>query len=83
MFFVSDEQWALTMSEVNKGGGSIAFLMGTAVLAWGGWVISTLIGRLAGSFIENPEQFGLDFIFTATFLSLLLGMWKGRLDLVP
>ena len=33
MFFVSDEQWAMTMAEVQKGGGTVAFLLGTGVLA--------------------------------------------------
>ena len=33
--------------------------------------------------IEDPTALGLDFAFTATFLALLLGMWKSRGDLVP
>jgi 4-azaleucine resistance transporter AzlC len=83
MFVVSDEQWALTMAEVNKGGGSIAFLLGTGVLSWFSWTASTLLGRIAGAFIDDPVKYGLDFAFTATFLALLLGMWKGRSDIVP
>jgi 4-azaleucine resistance transporter AzlC len=83
MFFVSDEQWALTMAEVAKGKGSIAFLLGTGVMSWLAWMSSTLLGRLAGAFIDNPERYGLDFAFTATFIALLLGMWKGKADLVP
>jgi predicted branched-subunit amino acid permease len=83
MFFVSDEQWALTMAEINKGGGSVAFLLGTGTLSWLSWVSSTLAGRLVGALIDDPVKYGLDFAFTATFLALLLGMWKGRLDIVP
>ena len=44
---------------------------------------STLVGRLLGAFIDDPTRYGLDFAFTATFLALLLGMWKGRSDLDP
>lgn len=83
MFFVSDEQWAMTMAEVRKGSGSVAFLLGTGVLSWFAWVGSTLSGRVLGAFIEDPTRYGLDFAFTATFLALLLGMWRGRGDLVP
>jgi 4-azaleucine resistance transporter AzlC len=83
MFVVADEQWALTMAEVQKGGGSVAFLLGTGLLSWLAWLGSTLVGRLAGAFIDSPERYGLDFAFTATFLALLLGMWKGRADLLP
>lgn len=83
MFFVSDEQWAMTMAEVRKGTGSVAFLIGTGVLSWFAWMGSTLCGRVLGAFIDDPTKYGLDFAFTATFLALLLGMWRGRGDLVP
>lgn len=83
MFFVSDEQWAMTMAEVRKGGGSVAFLLGTGALSWFSWMLSTLGGRVLGAFIDDPTRYGLDFAFTATFLALLLGMWKGRGDLIP
>ncbi len=83
MFFVSDEQWAMTMAEVRKGSGSVAFLIGTGVLSWFAWMGSTLCGRVLGAFIEDPTRYGLDFAFTATFLALLLGMWRGRGDLIP
>ncbi len=44
---------------------------------------STVLGRALGAFIDDPTKYGLDFAFTATFLALLLGMWRGRGDLVP
>lgn len=83
MFFVSDEQWAMTMAQMRKGEGSVAFMLGTGVLSWVAWVGATLLGRVLGAFIDDPVKYGLDFAFTATFLALLLGMWKGRTDLVP
>lgn len=83
MFFVSDEQWAMAMAQMRKGEGSVAFMLGTGVLSWVAWVGATLLGRVLGAFIDDPVKYGLDFAFTATFLALLLGMWKGRSDLVP
>ncbi len=83
MFFVADEVWALSMSQLSKGKGSVAFLFGTGVLAWLTWEASTLTGRLLGAVISDPRTYGLDFAFTATFLALLFGMWKGRGDIIP
>lgn len=83
VFFVSDEQWAMTMAQMQKGGGTVAFLLGTGVLSWFAWMGSTLCGRVLGAFIDDPTKYGLDFAFTATFLALLLGMWRGRGDLIP
>jgi 4-azaleucine resistance transporter AzlC len=83
MHFVADENWALTMSEFARGRGSIAFLLGSGVLSWVAWLAATLTGRLLGAAIDDPARYGLDFAFTATFIALLLGMWRGKGDLLP
>jgi predicted branched-subunit amino acid permease len=83
MFFVGDEQWALTVGQMDKGRGSLTFLVGAGTLGWLVWMVATMTGRLFGSFIADPAAIGLDFAFTATFLALLLGLWKGRSDILP
>ena len=83
VFFISDEQWALTMAEVHRGRGSLGYLLGASLSCWLAWLGSTVVGRVAGGFIDDPARYGLDFAFTATFLALLLGMWRGRGDVVP
>jgi len=80
---ISDEQWALTMAEVAKGRGTPAYYFGAASLCYLTWLLSPLIGRLLGAAIDDPVKYGLDFAFTATFLALLFGLWKGKTDLVP
>lgn len=83
MYLVTDENWAMTVAAMQRGQGSVAFLMGGGVLAWISWMSTNLIGYGLGSAIDDPARWGLDFAFTATFLALLLGMWKGRSDFVP
>jgi 4-azaleucine resistance transporter AzlC len=83
MGIVSDETWAMTVAEMARGRGTIAFLCGGGVFAYVAWLATTMIGHSLGSAIDDPTRYGLDFAFTATFLALLLGMWKGRGDLVP
>jgi 4-azaleucine resistance transporter AzlC len=83
MYLVTDENWAMTVGAMARGGGSVAFLLGGGVLAWISWMSTNLIGYGLGSAIDDPAKWGLDFAFTATFLALLLGMWKGRGDIVP
>lgn len=83
MFLVTDENWAITMLEMKRGGGTLAFLLGGGVLTYGCWMATTIIGHVLGSAIDDPARYGLDFAFTATFLALLLGMWKSRADLLP
>lgn len=83
MFLVSDEGWALTIAEINKGRGTIGFFVGTGTACWLSWVLPTTIGRMLGSAISDPTAYGFDFAFIATFIALLLGMWQGRTSILP
>ncbi len=66
------------MSEYDKGKCNAAFLLGSGLVLYVAWVNSTVVGRVLGSAVQNPAQWGLDFVFTAVFLSLLTGFWKGE-----
>lgn len=83
MGIVSDETWAMTVAEMAKGRGTVAFLLGGGTLAYLCWLATTTAGYVLGSVIDDPTRYGLDFAFTATFLALLLGLWKGKGDLIP
>jgi 4-azaleucine resistance transporter AzlC len=65
-----DASWALA----NRGGGRFdtTFLVGSTLVQYPAWVIGTVVGVLAGSSIGNPDTLGLDAIFPAFFLGLLL-----------
>lgn len=41
------------------------------------WISMTTFGAAVGPTIGNVEQYGFDMAFTAVFLVLLRGMWKG------
>jgi 4-azaleucine resistance transporter AzlC len=83
VFFMADENWALTMGEFAKGRRDAAFLLGGGLLMFVAWTGSTLVGGAFGSAIEHPARWGLDFAFTAVFLALISGMWKGRSNILP
>jgi 4-azaleucine resistance transporter AzlC len=83
VYFMADENWALTMGEFDKGRRDAAFLLGGGLLMWVSWIGSTLLGGVFGSAIQNPSRWGLDFAFTAVFLALISGMWKGRSNILP
>jgi 4-azaleucine resistance transporter AzlC len=83
LFFLGDENWALTMGEFAAGKLNGAFLLGSGLVLYVAWVGSTVAGRTLGDVIHDPARFGLDFAFTAVFLSLLVGLWRGKSELLP
>jgi 4-azaleucine resistance transporter AzlC len=83
LFFLADENWALTMDEFARGGKDAAFLLGSGLALYVSWLGSTLLGRIVSGIVPDPARFGLDFAFTAVFLALLVGLWKGKGDLLP
>ena len=83
VFLVNDESWALTMGEVARGGANVSFLVGSAFVLYVGWLGSTVVGRAIGTVIGDPSRWGIDFAFTATFLALLMGMLRGKRDILP
>jgi 4-azaleucine resistance transporter AzlC len=83
VFFMADENWALTMGEFAKGRRDAAFLIGGGLLMFAAWTVSTLVGGVFGGAVEHPARWGLDFAFIAVFLALITGMWKGRSNILP
>ena len=65
-----DFSWAAAARQ----GGSFdwRFMLGATTPAYPSWVGGTAVGVLAGDLIGDPEQLGLDAIFPAFFLTLLL-----------
>jgi len=83
MFFLVDEGWALSMREFARGERHAGFFVGAGLPIFLAWVSATIVGFTAGSAIRDPAEFGLDFAFTAVFIALLVGLWRGRRDIVP
>jgi len=81
MFVLVDESWALSLGALHRGAAGVGYLAGSGALLWLTWLTATVSGRLAGQAVPDPEALGLDFAFTAVFLALLAGLWRGRGDL--
>ena len=83
LFLLTDESWAMTYGAMSRDKSDLGFFLGSGLLIWAAWMCATITGRLAGAVIPDPEAWGLDFAFTAVFLSLLAGLWKNRQDIPP
>jgi 4-azaleucine resistance transporter AzlC len=80
---LSDGGWAMQLQEFNEGRLDRAFLLGNGIAQYFAWIGSTVLGFTLGAAISDPRKWGLTFIVPASFLALLVGMWRGRSDLLP
>jgi 4-azaleucine resistance transporter AzlC len=73
---VVDASWALA----NRGDGSFDrdLLLGATLPQYPLWIIGTAVGTLAGDRLGDPDALGLDALFPAFFLALLIPELKDR-----
>ncbi|AEF90075.1 AzlC family ABC transporter permease [Delftia sp. NA_296.1] len=80
LFFMCDESWALALADAQRSAArrvSLPYYMGVSAGLYMAWVSCTAAGAFLGPRIGDLEQYGFDMAFTAVFLVLLRGMWKG------
>jgi predicted branched-subunit amino acid permease len=77
-----DVSWA--MASRGEGRFDPAFMVGATLPSYPAWVGGTAVGVFAGELIGDPEALGLDALFPAFFLALLVQgeLQRGRLALV-
>ena len=67
---------SLVVAEDGRGGFDRGLLFGSTAIQYTTWVLGTIAGVLAGPVLGDPRTLGLDAIFPAFFLALLLGELK-------
>ncbi|MBM3571292.1 MAG: hypothetical protein FJX52_02880 [Alphaproteobacteria bacterium] len=71
------------MREIRAGRTDCAFMVGSGLIIYVAWLASTAAGLGFRNQIADPASFGLDFMLPAFFVALMIGMWRGRADLLP
>jgi len=77
-FFLADENWAMAERRAVRGPLTPAFFLAMSGVFWVNWVICTSLGGAIGAVFGDPKQLGADFAFSALFIGLVAGFWKGR-----
>ena len=78
MFVLTDESWAMAERQAQRAPLNLGYLLGTFLPLWPTWFLSSFIGAAVGKSLGDPAAFGLDFAFSAIFLTILMGFWKGQ-----
>jgi 4-azaleucine resistance transporter AzlC len=77
-FFLADENWAMAERRAAQQPLTPAFFLAMSGVFWANWVVCTSLGGAIGAIFGDPKRFGADFAFSALFIGLVAGFWKGR-----
>lgn len=78
IYIMTDESWAMAERKATQSGGlSFGYLVGSSLFLWPTWFLTSFIGAALGKSLGDPAAIGLDFAFSAIFLTILMGFWKG------
>jgi 4-azaleucine resistance transporter AzlC len=77
---LTDETYAVAMNHYQDHPATASYLAGLNLTSHLGWIGSTLLGALLGSFITNTDRLGLGFALPAMYTCLLVLMINRRTD---
>jgi 4-azaleucine resistance transporter AzlC len=77
MFVMADEVWAIAEGRAAQRPLTPAFYAGMGTILFGNWLLFTVLGTVLGAIISDPKVFGFDIAFTAIFVALIAGFWRG------
>lgn len=83
LFVMADQNWALSVTEMQAKRWDAGFLLGSGASMWAVWTGFTAVGHLVGSSLRPPPGHPIFFAALAVFVSILVPMWRGRPDLLP
>lgn len=77
LFMMADENWAFSERRALSQPLTLGYYLGLALPMVFTWVSTSLIGAIVGRTLGDPAAYGFDFAFSALFIGILAGFWKG------
>jgi branched chain amino acid efflux pump len=77
VFWMADENWAFSERRAIASPLTIAYYLGLALPMYLVWTSSSAIGAFMGRSLGDPAALGFDFAFSAMFIGILAGFWRG------
>lgn len=81
-FMLSDESYALAMSQFVNGEGSFSYLMGGNLGLYIQWAVACLAGSVLEIVFFDLEFYRLDLVFPLAFLGMLIPLIRDRITLI-
>jgi 4-azaleucine resistance transporter AzlC len=80
---MTDAGWAITLQAMMHGRRDLGILLGTVIMQWPVWVGGTALGALVSSGGLDVKRWGLDVLIAGVFATSVVGLYRGRSDILP
>jgi len=79
---LTDETYAVAMNRYQEHEPTASYMAGLNISSHIGWITSTFLGAVMGSFIGDTDRLGLNFTLPAMYICLLVFMIRRRSDII-
>ncbi len=83
LLLLGDANWIFTMKAIQSGEQDRAYLAGSGVPMFAGWLVGTAVGLTSGSMLPSPHTLGVDLMLPAFAAAMMAAMMKTRASLLP
>ncbi len=81
-FFLTDETFAVNITDLRAGHASWLSMAGVGTIAWAGWVLGTAMGAVGAGAIGDPDRWGVQFAMPAMFTALFVALAEDRRQVI-
>lgn len=79
---LTDETYAVAMNRYQQHAPTASYMAGLHLSSHIGWIASTLLGAVLGSYIGDTDRLGLGFTLPAMYICLLVLMIRNKPDVI-
>jgi 4-azaleucine resistance transporter AzlC len=76
-YVLADENWAFAEQRAARHNLTAPYFVAMCSVFFLNWVVFSVAGAVLGPLLGDPARFGGDFVFTALFIGLIAGFWRG------
>lgn len=58
-------------------------LLGACIFLYLNWIVAVVPGYYFAAAMADPARYGIDLVMPIFFITMLVPIWRGRIDLVP
>lgn len=80
---MTDPAWIIAIRYHREGGQDWGVYVGACLFLYLTWIVSVVPGYYISAALDDPARYGFDLIMPIFFITMLVPVWRGRIDALP